>query len=407
MPFQQYQCSLVAGVMKQHHNSHLLMKDQWPPAVAVVLNQAQQGVQEDKVGEQDIKTFAFKLSFIPNHPMRPSSNPSSNTLYWHFLATHKKARSHLGPILCQTVSANSQWSAYTPMGSSESVPVVFIAPIAHVIVRPIPDFPVPGIIHACLAIRLWSCFQSAHLDEHDLSVFWCHDDACGPEELEDSLDDINDLQLPPPQLPSPPSLPPLLFSSITSNASPFISTEQFPLGFAPIKYEDVYPYGVQWREEISGMITNNAKDDETICIRSSDAASAGEAFFLKLLSLLGGDSTDLPVEIELENLMLDNLQCWSWSRANEIILAGAPSASQIYWWSSFSVTSQGIKIAAHILFGSLAVMQAAKLQIYANVLEGLDGSHVLLRRLNWSSLTDSFHDASTAQKVIAAIGMGC
>lgn len=118
---------------------------------------------------------------------------------------------------------------------------------------------------------------------------------------------MHDLQLPPPQLPSPPSPPPLLFSSVTSNTSPFISTEQFPLGFAPIKYEDVYPYGVQWREEISSMTNSNAEDDETIRIRSSDTASAAEAFFLKLLSLLGGDSTAPPAEVELENVFLDNL----------------------------------------------------------------------------------------------------
>ncbi len=124
---------------------------------------------------------------------------------------------------------------------------------------------------------------------------------------EDSLDDIHDLQLPPLQLASPPSPPPLLFSDNASVPSPVTPNEQFPLGFPPIKYEDVYPYGVQWREEISGMTNNNAKDDETIRIRSSDTASAAEAFFLKLLSLLGGDSTAPPAEVELENVSLDNL----------------------------------------------------------------------------------------------------
>ncbi|KAF7430516.1 hypothetical protein PC9H_006224 [Pleurotus ostreatus] len=472
------------------------------------------------------------LTSSPTRP-GPNPNPTPNKPYWHFLNAYKKPRSHLGPILRQTIPASCQinttianlqkhcnkWSMYTPVGASDSIPVVFIAPIDHVIVGPIPDFPVPGIIHACLAVRLWSGFMTPRLNERHLGAFGCYEDRCVLEEPEpeDSLDDIRDLQLPPLQLASPHSPPPLLFSDNTSNPSPVTLNEQFPLGFPPIKYEDVYPYGVQWREEISSMTNSNAEDDETIRIRSSDAASAAEAFFLKLLSLLGGDSTPPPAEVELENVSLDNLpnypydvwigagvgagpmksfwqallqyminenrQHWyenqegfysiisdelvepepsdlamfatyglvirvhfpfihalapstftrldTWpslthhSRSvtfteGDITLgtdpfnliieflpeSAPPMASLIYRWSGFSVTSQGLKIAARIIFGSFAVMATTKPQIYTHVLQGLDGSHALLRRLNWSSLTDTFHDAGTAEKIIAAIGMG-
>ncbi|KAJ8695003.1 hypothetical protein PTI98_007630 [Pleurotus ostreatus] len=352
------------------------------------------------------------LTSSPTRP-GPNPNPTPNKPYWHFLNAYKKPRSHLGPILRQTIPASCQinttianlqkhcnkWSMYTPVGASDSIPVVFIAPIDHVIVGPIPDFPVPGIIHACLAVRLWSRFMTPRLNERHLGAFGCYEDRCVLEEPETTyvIYSYHHCNLPPPHSP-----PPLLFSDNTSNPSPVTLNEQFPLGFPPIKYEDVYPYGVQWREEISSMTNSNAEDDETIRIRSSDAASAAEAFFLKLLSLLGGDSTPPPAEVELENVSLDNLPKLPLRRLDNFF----QRASLIYRWSGFSVTSQGLKIAARIIFGSFAVMATTKPQIYTHVLQGLDGSHALLRRLNWSSLTDTFHDAGTAEKIIAAIGMG-